>query len=290
MFNLVEFLESRHLLKSVTEVQPFVKKVVQLVYSNLPTNFSNPRSKKYGKVFCKNKVFNLTPADINETLGTPNVKGTVVKHMDKVAKIITGGKVKKWLKPMKSSMLSYLYSTLFKVMTLIWVVSSNSTVITQQHGIILYCIGEGLPFNLGQVIFDQIATTSQLSGLPFPYLIYRSLLNQVLTEGSSDEKEEIHEYALTSMLFSDEKVADLPWVNPVATHTAADTTMIKISKADLQALLQHIEELENNLLQARKVHGESSSILNHAKVQVTALISSQKGGDDADGAGDQDKE
>ncbi|XP_057775448.1 uncharacterized protein LOC130994420 [Salvia miltiorrhiza] len=248
MFNLVEFFKSRHLFKSVTEVEPFVKAVVQLVYSNLTADFGNLKSKKYGKVFYKNKIYTLTPSVINGILGTPDVKSTAVKNMDKVAKVITGGKVAKWLKPMKSSTLSYLHSALFKVMTLNWIVSTNSTVVTQQHGILLYCIGEGLPFNLGQVIFDQIAASSQLSGLPFPSLIFRALRSQGLTVGASVKREDIHEYALTSMLFSEGKVADLPWVNPVATPTVADTTMITIPKATLQALLQQIDELENSLL------------------------------------------
>ncbi|XP_057810324.1 uncharacterized protein LOC131024805 [Salvia miltiorrhiza] len=281
VLNLVEFFKSRHLFKSVTEVEPFVKAVVQLVYSNLTADFGNPKSRKYGKAFYRNTVFNLTPSVINGILGTPDVKPTAVKNMDKVASVITGGKVRKWLKPMKSSTLSYLYSALFKIMTMNWIVSTNSTVVTQQHGILLYCIGEGLPFNLGQVIFDQIAASSQLSGLPFPSLIFRALRSQGVQVKASAKREIIHEYALTSMLFSEGKVADLPWVNPVAAPSVEDTTMITIPKATLQALLQHIDELENSLLQARRIQGESSSILNKAKGQLTALLSSQKGGEDA---------
>ncbi|XP_057802876.1 uncharacterized protein LOC131018174 [Salvia miltiorrhiza] len=284
MFNLVEFFKARHLFQSVTEVEPFVTSVVQLVYSNLTADLGNPRSKKYGKIFYKNKIFTLTPSVINGVLGTPDVKITAVKNMDKVAKVITGGKEQKWLKPMKSSTLSYLYSALFKVMTLNWIVSTNSTVVTQQHGILLYCIGEGLPFNLGQVIFDQIAASSQLSGLPFPSLIFRALRSQGVKVKDSVKREAVHEYALTSMLFSEGKVADLPWVNPIAAPTVSDTTMITIPKATLQALLQQIDELENSLLQARRIQGESSSILNQAKGQLTALLSSQKGGGDADAA------
>ncbi|XP_057775460.1 uncharacterized protein LOC130994435 [Salvia miltiorrhiza] len=288
MFNLVEFFKACHLFQSVTEVEPFVKSVVQLVYSNLTADFGNPRSKKYGKIFYKNKIFTLTPSIINGVLGTPDVKSTKVKNMDKVATVITGGKVWKWLKPMKSSTLSYLYSALFKVMTLNWIVSTNSTVVTQQHGILLYCIGEGLPFNLGQVVFDQIAASSQLSGLPFPSLIFRFLRSQGVKVKDSVQREDIHEYALTSMLFSEGKIADLPWVNPVAAPTVADTTMITIPKATLQALLQQIDEFENSLLQARRIQGESSSILNQAKGQLIALLSSQKGGEDADAATDAD--
>ncbi|XP_057775779.1 uncharacterized protein LOC130994730 [Salvia miltiorrhiza] len=81
---------------------------------------------------------------------------------------------------------------------------------------------------------------------------------------------------------------------PEAEKSTREHPMRKRKSLTLQALLQHIEELESSLLQARKVHGESSFILSQAKEQVTALLSSQKGGDyvaeDADGAGDKDKE
>ncbi|XP_057796484.1 uncharacterized protein LOC131012503 [Salvia miltiorrhiza] len=66
---------------------------------------------------------------------------------------------------------------------------------------------------------------------------------------------------------------------PEAEKSTREHPTRKRKSLALQALLQHIEELESSLLQARKVHWESSSILSQAKGQVTALLSSQKGRD-----------
>ncbi|XP_057803013.1 uncharacterized protein LOC131018306 [Salvia miltiorrhiza] len=156
------------------------EKTIQYVYANMHISFGDPLSNKFGKIFVYNKVYNLSPSVINEVFEFPEVQGENVKDLDAVARVITGGNQHTWTPPMKVSSLTHLYSVLHKVMTVNWIVSSNSTVVTQQHGILLYCIGLNKPFNLGQTIFDQIASCSdksQLAFLHFPSLIYTVLKN-----------------------------------------------------------------------------------------------------------------
>ncbi|KAJ8569603.1 hypothetical protein K7X08_006180 [Anisodus acutangulus] len=66
---LVDFLSSRNILSSVSGKNPYCEKVIRVFYANLTLAVKDTTSKKFGKVYLYNKVYNFTPNIINSTLG-----------------------------------------------------------------------------------------------------------------------------------------------------------------------------------------------------------------------------
>lgn len=218
-YNIVDLLKNRNLMKTVYAIEPYAESGVRYFYTNLLKSFGNPCSNNCGKVYVRGKVFTVSTGLINEYLGTKDVETEAcVENLNEVAHVITGGRTKKWSTPFRASTLSHLYSVVHKIMTSNWIATSNTDVVTKSHGLLLYRIGLGLPFNLGKAIFDQIASLAWRNHqgiLPFPSLIYKLLKAQGLEDRELDVLSgDTPVCAINPTFFTGNKIIDLPWIDP----------------------------------------------------------------------------
>lgn len=159
--NMIAFLKSRGLLPTVNSAAPYVVDVIRYFYANLVLWFSNRTSNNCGKVYVRGKVFQFSATVFNKLLGTEDVKQeAVVGSIRTVVSTITNGQFTDWPHQLATSKLTNMYSVLHKLLIWNWMPTTNSNVVTRQRGMLLYRIGKGLPFNFGQLVFDQIASVA----------------------------------------------------------------------------------------------------------------------------------
>lgn len=157
-------------------------------------------------------------------------------HYDAITKIIIGGRLVKWSSRLSSSRLTSFYDFFHKVCTSNWARSNNITIVTQTHAQVIYQVGyqvgTGLPFDLGQLIFDEITFYTESSSsswsLPFPSLI-NSLLHAQGVHPFKNERSSTQPtcFGVNQLLLKDEnRVVDFPLVYLFApldpTHESPD--------------------------------------------------------------------
>ena len=115
--NLVKILKHRKLWKSVRNIGPNSPRVVREVYCNLPDQFAMESHPKYGKVYCRGRIYDFSPTRINEFLGTVDCDECPVpdEDIDVVLSAITGGLYKKWQKKPSVSLLTTMMNVCFKL-------------------------------------------------------------------------------------------------------------------------------------------------------------------------------
>lgn len=122
-------------MSTVTTAVAFVKPIVLEFYANLERSIKNEGTPRFGQVFVRNQIVSFTPEAINEFFGTPDVEDVVVfDDFDVMAKVLSGGIVKKWpgkKEQFLAATLTSLYSILHKLCASNWVPSGNNSVVTQ---------------------------------------------------------------------------------------------------------------------------------------------------------------
>ncbi|KAK6114750.1 LOW QUALITY PROTEIN: hypothetical protein DH2020_007019 [Rehmannia glutinosa] len=157
---------------------------------------------------------------INEFFGTPDCEeGHHIRDFNMVLKVLTGNRMPLWPahpKKVSSSALTSLYGVLFKIALSNWVPSSHSSSVTREQATVIYLIGKGLPFNFGQLVFDQVlrhAESSSASGvLPFPSTIYLLLCSQGFDKLPNESFTMLPEmiYVSPKLMDRNKRVVDLP--------------------------------------------------------------------------------
>ncbi|VFQ76115.1 unnamed protein product [Cuscuta campestris] len=167
--NLIPLLEKSKLLKSVTLQGSFVKSVICEFYCNLSESCADPSDliKKDTKISEKTMWLDLT-------------NGQRASQSSK-AKI-------------SSSILKSSYAILLRVAALHWLPTTHTNTVSKIMARLLYKIKHNIPFDLGQLIFDQImlfaAEKYKVNSiwLPYPTLLYSLLVSQGFSK--EEEKEE----------------------------------------------------------------------------------------------------
>lgn len=72
--NLIPFLTGSKLLLSLTYAKPYCPKIVHQFYWNMDSNFANPSSVDFGKVYVQGKVYTIFPAVIEQFLHLPTTQ------------------------------------------------------------------------------------------------------------------------------------------------------------------------------------------------------------------------
>ncbi|XP_075491941.1 uncharacterized protein LOC142530064 [Primulina tabacum] len=297
--NLIEFLNTRGLLSTLSYVLPFCHKAVAEFYGNLSSGVSDPRSAKFGKVFVRNKIYNFDPQIINDYYITPSVPEGPPPDLDEVVSVLTGGLIGKFpahLHKVSATKLTTLYSVLHKVATRNWTLSTNTTVVTKSQALTLFAISNDT-LNFGRMVFSTVMQYAdgglKSSKLPFPSLIYGILVSQGFVrnvdEGLSDSRETIK---IAKALFKGNRKVDLPWKDsskaPSATGpTTASTSRppkpgyVKITVAGAQT---HLDHALKKIAQAKAELAYYESLAAAISVMLEMAVHGQKGGDDQTGA------
>lgn len=97
-----------------------------------------------------------------------------------------------------------------------WAPSNNHSIVTSTHVKLLYQIGAGLAFNLGELIFDEITFFTASPSKTFPSLIYTLLHKQGVYANDIERLSALPGYFTIShpLLREDTRVVDLPLVYP----------------------------------------------------------------------------
>ncbi|KAK4342415.1 hypothetical protein RND71_038231 [Anisodus tanguticus] len=183
---LVDFLSSRNILSSVSGKNPYCEKVIKVFYANLMLAVKDTTSKKFGKVYLYNKVYNFTPNIINSTLGIIISKrepqpNPTMEELNSMIKYLTGNLITVWAPRSPMSKLTALFATLHKLAIYNWLPSLNETLVTFDQASLLFKFGRNQKVDLGTIIFNHavnLAEKQSNSALPYPSLIFQILLNQ----------------------------------------------------------------------------------------------------------------
>ncbi|GAA0151212.1 hypothetical protein LIER_09982 [Lithospermum erythrorhizon] len=127
-------------------------------------DIDDPESPNFQKVILRNYTIEFSPSIINAYFGRANGGKTGSKlKLYEIAKVLTGGAVYTWLDKgqIPSSRLSVKYVVLPKVGVVNWVPTTYTTSVSETMAMVLYIIGTGASFNLGQFIFDQTVQHAQ---------------------------------------------------------------------------------------------------------------------------------
>ena len=267
-YNLTELFRRRNLFSTVSMASPFVHEVITEFYANLMIDARNMDSRKYGKVFLRNHVYEFTPVVINAVYGTEIIEDELdVDELSEVAKELTGGRLSRWPpNPSRliSSQLTSLYATLHKVAIANWVPSKNNTVVTKEQGVVIYKVGKGIPFDFGRLAFTIVtryaATHSTVVGLPYPSLIYRVLQSQGFLKEESEKLTTAQEQlSINHNLLKGNRVKDLPLHSDTPAPAPVDVSPpvaapSLLSPAEIQQQISLLDRQIATLQQARKTY------------------------------------
>ncbi|XP_019200066.1 PREDICTED: uncharacterized protein LOC109193667 [Ipomoea nil] len=177
-------LVTNQLLGSVTKIEPYEEKVVQEFYCNLTKTISTPSNPMYGKAYLRNRFYDFTPDIINRHLGTSEAEQTVEINSEQVAHELTAGNVIFEKNKIKAASLTSKYAILQKIAITNWMPSLHESTVKWALADLLYKIGKGIKFNLGNIIHTQIINlaedTKSNTSLIFPNLIFAILAEQGL--------------------------------------------------------------------------------------------------------------
>lgn len=160
-FGIDKLLQERGLWDNLMNVGAYNLTVIRKFYDSVILDIGDPQSRKFGQIHLRGKIYHFTTEVINVLYGLPMNKITDW-DMDgfverKLIAELTGGKVKKWqTSPFQSTKLTCKYAVLHKMTVASWMPTRNSTIITKDHAIFIYCLGVGLPLNFGQMVFNAV--------------------------------------------------------------------------------------------------------------------------------------
>lgn len=183
-YGLDKLLREKHLWTTLTHLFPYNKNVIREFYANISAFCGDPDSPRFGKVYVCGKVYTFTPEVINDVFSLPNIDIPVWGmngHVEKaLVSEITGGKLKKWDVRFQSIKLTCKYVVLHKIAIACWMLSKNTSVLTKDQAIMIYRVGKGLHFNLGQFAFNAtMKASNDLDGsLSYPNIIFQVLKSQ----------------------------------------------------------------------------------------------------------------
>ncbi|VFQ69389.1 unnamed protein product [Cuscuta campestris] len=198
--NLIPLLEKSKLMKSVTLQGSFVKSVICEFYCNLSESGADSADPMFHKVFLRGRTYKLSPALINTALDlTPSKKDTNISEKNMWLDLTNGQRASQSSKAkISSSILKSSYAILLRVAALHWLPTTHTNTVSKIMARLLYKIKHNIPFDLGQLIFDQIMLFAAEKykvnsiGLPYPTLLYSLLVSQGFSK-EEDEEEELEE-------------------------------------------------------------------------------------------------
>lgn len=137
MSEILKLLEDVGLVRTVVDVQPFVKKVVLEFYANMSKSMSDTTSDNAYLSYVRGHLFAFSPYVISRYLNhVPTTEAMVPFDMNEVVTELTKGKVTVWngKRGLKASALTLKYSILHKLGRKNWVPTHNHSKVSKELG------------------------------------------------------------------------------------------------------------------------------------------------------------
>ncbi|PON56565.1 hypothetical protein TorRG33x02_296150 [Trema orientale] len=184
---IVKILKERKWLKTVSNVEGYVPRIVQEFYCNIREEMADPHSPFYHKIFLQGHIYDFNYQVIADYLDIPVVATDEYEkeyEVDKVASELLGDLID-WpshSSTLKSTDLTYKYSGLHKIAIHNWWPTAHLPTVARNFAYFLFDIGTGIDVNLPQIIFQAIfylrCGRKKTQRLIFPNLIFGILQKQ----------------------------------------------------------------------------------------------------------------
>ncbi|XP_058758616.1 uncharacterized protein LOC131631861 [Vicia villosa] len=182
---VMKLIKSAGLLKTVTHLSKCYEMLVKEFIVNLSQDCADGKAEDFHKVYVRRKCIDFSPTVVNLYRGRDDEAQPELEVTDnEVCKVITGGKVKKWLikSKLSASLLNVRYALLHKIGAANWVLTNHTSTIVVDLGRFIYVVGTKTKFDYGTYIFDQtmrhVGTSATKLPIAFPSLICGIILKQ----------------------------------------------------------------------------------------------------------------
>nr|GMC57811.1 uncharacterized protein LOC109169177 [Ipomoea batatas] len=187
---LIGKLKSCQLFTSVVTIDRFVKPVVYEFYANLA-----PELVCHNRVYIRGRMFEFGPASINHYFWSADSDDDFVEDMDQITAKLTGGAKTRWVAKdtIKAVDLTASFALLHKIACTNWMPTKHHSYVKRSMAVLLYKIDQGVKFNLGELLFQQILAArngaNNRKELILPNLIYGILVSQGFQKHDTEDYE-----------------------------------------------------------------------------------------------------
>nr|GMD78481.1 uncharacterized protein LOC109169177 [Ipomoea batatas] len=187
---LIGKLKSCQLFTSVVTIDQFVKPVVYEFYANLA-----PELVCHNRVYIRGRMFDFGPASINHYFWSADSDDEFVEDMDQITAKLTGGAKTRWVAKdtIKAVDLTASFALLHKIACTNWMPTKHHSYVKRSMVVLLYKIDQGVKFNLGKLLFQQILDArngaNNRNELILPNLIYGILVSQGFQKHDTEDYE-----------------------------------------------------------------------------------------------------
>ncbi|XVE68338.1 hypothetical protein DITRI_Ditri09bG0060000 [Diplodiscus trichospermus] len=295
---MISFLKSQNLFGTVTKIKPYSADIVHEFYANLVSDVADVTSPKCHKVYVRGTLFDFSPRLINEfyEYPVPDELPEITVSMDTVYQVLTGRHGVRWPQAdfCYSSDFTMKYVVLHKIAISNWNPAKHTSKVYESLAQLLYKVGTGMPFDLGQHIFDIIMVYSEsrnsFGTLPFPSLIYQLLMSQHNIKTSRDKLTNPDNELRTSFGYLSgkhvkDRVADPPYetgttsvgmqsnaLASVATPTAMPSTTSIDNEIMIRFLQSELEQAKQQLEQAMQQQRSATHRVNCLQILLDKFL------------------
>ncbi|XP_062094026.1 uncharacterized protein LOC133800065 [Humulus lupulus] len=182
VFGVINNIEDRGWLGSLTGFDGFVPWVVHKFYANLNDDLFDSKSFMFGQVYVQGHWYLFSAAEIAKALNISSavINDVVEFNKDKVLSELVGqNMVWEQHSILKVTDLTHYYVVLHKIAINNWITTTHTSTITFDTTFFLFKVGTGLQVDLATLIFYQITALGKVKKkgqyLVFPHLIYKLL-------------------------------------------------------------------------------------------------------------------
>ncbi|XP_057452374.1 uncharacterized protein LOC130744199 [Lotus japonicus] len=269
---IVALIDRAGLRKTVMDIGKCYEKLVKEFLVNLTDDVGIPGSVEFRKVYVRGKCVTFSPAVINQALGRSDVEFVEEElSLDKVAKELTTGQVKKWpaKKLLSTGLLSVKYAILNRIGVVNWIPSHHTSAVSAILAKLIYRIGTEVPFDFGSLVFAQTLKHAETCAVKLP-ISFPSLLTAIILKQHPDilRMDDVAfpkgtPITLDHRLFLDPHVLD---IDMPSRRTSIPVSM---SASGTQSVIAELEDLSKELQVSIKVATER-------KLKVDTLIAKLK--------------
>ncbi|XP_057418703.1 uncharacterized protein LOC130712903 [Lotus japonicus] len=185
---IIALIDHAGLRKTVMDIRKCYEKLVKEFLVNLTDDVVIPGSAEFRKVYVRGKCVTFSPVVIDQALGRCAVEFFEEElSLDKVAKELTAGQVKKWpaKKLLSTGLLSVKYAILNRIGVVNWIPSHHTSAVSAIFAKLIYRIGTEIPFDFGSLVFAQTLKHAETCAVKLP-ISFPSLLTAIILKQHPD--------------------------------------------------------------------------------------------------------
>ncbi|XP_057440676.1 uncharacterized protein LOC130732692 [Lotus japonicus] len=223
---------------------------------------------EFRKVYVRGKCVTFSPAVINQALGRSAVEFVEeALSLDKVAKELTTGQVKKWpaKKLLSTGLLSVKYAILNRIGVVNWILSHHTSAVSAILAKLIYKIGTEIAFDFGSLVFAQTLKHAETCAVKLP-ISFPSLLTAIILKQHPDilRMDDVA-FPKGTPITLDHRLFLDPHVLDIDIPSRRTSIPVSMSAAGTQSVVAELEDLSKELQVSIKVATER-------KLKVDALL------------------